>query len=49
MKIKIRYHNGGLVQFGTTEFSLMFEFTLLRPMNNREYKRYTPEPYMSHN
>lgn len=49
MKIKIRYHNGALVQFGTTEFSLMFEFTLLRPMNNREYKRYTPEAYLSHN
>jgi hypothetical protein len=48
MKIKIRYHNGALVQFGTTEFSLMFEFTILRPMNNREYKRYTPEPYLSH-
>lgn len=49
MKIKIRYHNGALVQFGTNDYSLMFEFTLLRPMNNREYKRYTPEPYISHN
>jgi hypothetical protein len=48
MKIKVRYHNGCLVQFGNTDYTLLFEFTILRPMNNREYKRYNPEPYLNH-
>jgi|Laugresbdmm110sn_2_1035109.scaffolds.fasta_scaffold04612_3 hypothetical protein len=45
LKIKVRYHNGALVDFGTTDFSIMLEFMLLRPQNKREYSAFTPESY----
>lgn len=45
LKMKIRYHNGALVQFGTTNYSIMLEFMLLRPQNKREYSSFTPESY----
>jgi len=45
LKMKIRYHNGALVQFGTTNYSIMLEFMLLRPQNKRDYSSFTPESY----
>jgi hypothetical protein len=45
LKIKVRYHNGVLVDFGTTEYSFQLEFMLLRPQNKREYSAFTPESY----
>jgi len=45
LKIKIRYHNGVLVEFGTTDYSFLLEFTLLRPQNKRDYTTFTPETY----
>jgi hypothetical protein len=45
LKIKVRYHNGVLVDFGTTEYSIQLEFMLLRPQNKREYSSFTPESY----
>ena len=35
LKIKFRYHNNQLVEFGTFEYSFMLEFNLLRPQNLR--------------
>ena len=40
---KIRYHDGTLVDFGTSEFSFMLEFSLFRPQNAKTYFMYTPE------
>ena len=45
LKIKIRYHNGTLVEFGTTSWSFLLEFTLLRPQSKRDYTTFTPETY----
>jgi hypothetical protein len=45
LKIKIRYHNGVLVDFGTTDYSILLEFTLMRPQNKRDYSSFTPESY----
>jgi hypothetical protein len=45
LKIKIRYHNGALVEFGTTDWSFLLEFTLLRPQSKRDYTTFTPESY----
>jgi hypothetical protein len=45
LKIKIRYHNGILVEFGTTSYSILLEFTLLRPQSKRDYTTFTPETY----
>lgn len=35
LRIKLRYHNGQPVDFGTFEYSFMLEFNLLRPQNLR--------------
>ena len=35
LRIKLRYHNGQPVNFGTFEYSFMIEFNLLRPQNLR--------------
>jgi len=43
IKVKLRYHNGILVNFGNFDYSIMLEFTLFRPQNLREYKMYIPE------
>jgi hypothetical protein len=43
LKIKIRYHNGLLVDFGKFNYSFMLEFTILRPQNIRNYVTYNPE------
>lgn len=37
LKLKFRYHNGMLVEFGQFDFSFMMEFTLLRPQQERSY------------
>ena len=37
LKIKFRYHNNVLVDFGSFDFSFMLEFCLLRPQNERKY------------
>jgi len=37
LKIKFRYHNGQLVDFGQFEYSFMIEFNLLKPQQERSY------------
>jgi hypothetical protein len=37
LKIKFRYHNNVLVDFGSFDFSFMLEFCILRPQNERKY------------
>jgi hypothetical protein len=37
LKIKFRYHNGMLVEFGNFSFSFMIEFNLLVPQQQRSY------------
>jgi hypothetical protein len=38
LKIKLRYHNGDLVDFGNFDYSFLLEFTLLRPQKDRNIK-----------
>jgi hypothetical protein len=42
MNIKLRYHNGQLVDFGTFNFSFSLELVLLRPQQIREYRAVNP-------
>jgi len=42
LKIKIRYHNGQLVDFGVFEYSLLLEFVILQPTQARAYKNAFP-------
>jgi len=37
LKFKIRYHNGQLVDFGVSEYSLLLEFVILQPTQARSY------------
>lgn len=37
IKLKLRYHNGQVVDFGLFEWSMLLEFTILRPQNERKY------------
>lgn len=37
LKIKFRYHNNVLVDFGSFDYSFMLEFCLMRPQNERKY------------
>lgn len=37
LKIKFRYHNNVLVDFGSFDFSFMLEICILRPQNERKY------------
>jgi len=37
LKIKFRYHNGTLAQFGLFEYSFMLEFNLLKPQQEKSY------------
>ena len=37
LKIKFRYHNNTLVNFGTFDYSFMLQFNLLRPQQERQY------------
>ena len=37
LKIKLRYHSGQIVDFGLFDWSILLEFVLLRPQNERKY------------
>jgi hypothetical protein len=37
IKVKFRYHNGTLVEFGQFEYSFMLELNLLKPQQERSY------------
>ena len=37
LKMKLRYHNGQTVDFGLFDWSILLEFTILRPQNERKY------------
>jgi len=37
IKLKIRYHNGQLVDFGVFDYSIMLEFVMLQPTTARAY------------
>jgi hypothetical protein len=37
LKIKLRYHDGELIDFGNFDYSFMLEFIILRPSNDRSY------------
>jgi hypothetical protein len=37
LKIKLRYHNGQIIDFGQFEYSFMIELSLLRPQQERSY------------
>jgi len=37
LKIKFRYHNGTLVEFGQFEYSFMLQFNILRPQQEKSY------------
>ena len=37
LKIRLRYHNGQLIDFGQFEYSFMIELSLLRPQQERSY------------
>jgi hypothetical protein len=45
LKIKLRYHNGALVDFGNANYSIMLEFTMFRNQNAKRYHMYIPETY----
>jgi hypothetical protein len=38
MKVKLRYHNGQLVDFGKFNFTFTLEFTQYMPSQLRQYK-----------
>jgi hypothetical protein len=42
LKIKIRYHNGQLVDFGVFDYSLLLEFVILQPTQARAYMNSFP-------
>ena len=37
LKVRFRFHNGQLVQFGQFNFTFMLEFNMLRPQQERSY------------
>lgn len=37
LKMRLRYHNGQNVDFGLFDWSILLEFTILRPQNERKY------------
>jgi len=41
LKIKLRYHNGRLVNFGNNPYTFMIEFNILRPQQERKYQTVT--------
>jgi hypothetical protein len=43
IKIRLRYHNGLLVNFGNFEYSIMLELCILLPQNKKETDVYIPE------
>jgi hypothetical protein len=47
LRIRLRYHNGQLVNFGTFNFSFMLEFTIMLPMILRDSKTIVYPPPMA--
>ena len=43
LRIRIRYHNGAIVNFDNKGFSFTLQFALFRPQNQRSYQMYIPE------
>jgi len=43
INVKIRYHNGSLVDFGELPYSFVLEFAILTPQKSLNYNIYTPE------
>ena len=43
IKLRMRYHNGQLVNFGGTEYSFTLEFTLYNAQQSKIYNNYIPE------
>ena len=43
INVKIRWHDGTLVDFSNIEYSFLLEMTLFRPQNAKNYTMYTPE------
>jgi hypothetical protein len=43
LKIKLRYHNGILVNFGSFEYTFTLQFNLFRPQIQKKYNMYIPE------
>ena len=43
LKIKLRYHNGILVNFGNFEYTFTLQFNLFRPQIQKKYNMYIPE------
>ena len=43
LKIKIRYHNGELVDFSNNTYSFSLEFIIFKPQNKKTTKMYVPE------
>jgi hypothetical protein len=37
LRIKLRYHEGDLIEFGNFDYSFMLEFNVLRPQSERKY------------
>jgi len=46
IKLKLRYHNGQLVNFSNNDYSFMLEFTLYNSQQQKKYKNYNPENNM---
>jgi hypothetical protein len=45
LKIKLRYHNGLLVDFNGLNYSFTLEFLIFRPQSAKQYNMYKPESY----
>ena len=43
IKLRMRYHNGQLVNFGSSEYSFTLEFTLYNAQQSKKYNNYIPE------
>ena len=37
IKVKFRYHNGSIVEFGQFEYSFMIELNILKPQQEKSY------------
>jgi len=49
LQIKLRYHDGSLIEFCNSNYTFMLEFTLFRPQNQKTYNMYTPESIVNSN
>ena len=43
IRLRLRYHNGSLVDFGKFNYSIMLEFVVFRPQSAKNYKMFVPE------